>query len=253
MRILVWLCLPGLLLAPAPLKAFKYDWTRQAEANALRQWQESVKNQPGFTVLSLENDWPAIKWKDWTKLSFMTRFRNVARQPEEKVHEAEKDLIKETGGKRPNSTALSVITDFNNPGRQNYLLGPARPYYLRGFLRRFSVWVRSDNYRHRLSLVLEDSFGRRHVLSLGTLNFKGWRRLEIQLPSEFATRNKRQTEQYRARFRGFYIQSHKREPRSTCVLLLDHMNFLADRSEWVYPGSQIKDDWGNFHNGRPLR
>ena len=79
---------------------------------------------------------------------------------------------------------LGTRVDFFRRGHTSFMVYPIRPIAIEGITKTVSVWVAGRNFNHTLMLVIEDFFGRRFELTMGRLNFQGWRRLTVAIPPQ---------------------------------------------------------------------
>ncbi|MCS7204223.1 MAG: flagellar filament outer layer protein FlaA [Leptospiraceae bacterium] len=156
----------------------------------------------------------------------------------------------------PEGEALSVDVDPNNP---NHVLGvktyfvnrgfdrvevkPPHPYVIKGKVRQFSIWVLGRNYRHTMYLKIRDYKGNFHSIKLGKLNFFGWRKFTVSVPGWIPQSTRFAMIDKNLQFISIYVVSDHHEVGGEFYFYVDGLKALVDRSELVYPGSEIKDNW----------
>lgn len=67
---------------------------------------------------------------------------------------------------------------------------PPTPILIKDHCQSISVWVYGKNFTGELSIVLQDGKLTTHRLSLGKLNFLGWRKLNVKLSKNVAQEDK---------------------------------------------------------------
>jgi hypothetical protein len=156
----------------------------------------------------------------------------------------------------PEGEALSVEVDPNNP---NHILGvktyfvdrgfdrvevkPPHPYVLKGKVRQFSIWVLGRNYRHTMYLKIRDYRGTIHKIRLGRLDFFGWRKFTVAVPGWIPQSTRFALIDKNLQFLSIFVVSDTHEVGGEFYFYVDGLKALVDKSELVYPGSEIKDNW----------
>ncbi len=143
-----------------------------------------------------------------------------------------------------NIYAYEVHCFFNKPGVDFVILRPNKKHLreltVLGFAKIFSLWVYSTRQNHKLSSIFRNSLGKLQTVSLTTLDFNGWRRVEIVVPKNTNTRNAKQGNHYSLTFVGLKVQSHKSAKPGLFVMALDNIILLLDHRYNTYPGSKLK-------------
>ena len=101
--------------------------------------------------------------------------------------------------------------DVNFRGnRQNGLkIQPPRPVIIKGFVRGLDVLIFGFGQPTELYLDITDQKRRPHRLYLGTLNFKGWKKLTLKTGRKIHQRSRMINKgQAGITFRGFYLKPH---------------------------------------------
>ncbi len=78
--------------------------------------------------------------------------------------------------------ALGLKVEFLKRSPSSLLLSPAKPILVDSRCAMLSVRALGRNFRHRLSFVVLDYYGRAYDLPLGRLNFSGWKKLQAYVP-----------------------------------------------------------------------
>jgi len=135
------------------------DWAKYKEVSVEKFeyegfWKVSMSSDEGYTTARLFKGGPAAK----------------------EAIEDEKAL------NLTDDYVLGVRVDFLRRGTNSFFIYPQRPIPIEGITQGVSVWVAGRNFRHTLSLLLEDIFGRNFEIRMGTLNFPGWKKLTVRIP-----------------------------------------------------------------------
>jgi len=139
--------------------------------------------------------------------------------------------------------SLFVHTSFEIPGQQNFQVEFKEPLKLKGRLLAVSLWVYSNDYPHRLVLLFNNQAGKKIEISAGNLNWLGWRRLEIRLPTHFFNPPRKISTAEGHSLIGFRIVSHPRSSAGDVSIMLDNILAFADRRTNSYPGAEFSDEW----------
>jgi len=93
---------------------------------------------------------------------------------------AEAKIADANGGQA--GRALGVKVAFMRRALSTLDLRPSRPVRIEGRCASLSIRAYGFGYPHELILLVLDYYGNEHELSLGRLDFHGWRRLEAAIP-----------------------------------------------------------------------
>ncbi len=131
----------------------------------------------------------------------------------------------------PGQDSTSIFPD--SASLNNFLI-KNRPVY-------FAIWVYSTNKNHRLYALFKNAHGKKYSLSLGKLNFLGWKRMNAMIPDFLQRRNPLDANKYEIQFEGLKIQSHKSEERGLFLAAFDIIMLITDNRHSRYSGSQMRD------------
>lgn len=84
----------------------------------------------------------------------------------------------------PDKYVLGTRVDFLRRGYSSFTIYPIRPIPIEGITKTISVWVVGRNYNHSLSVMIEDFRGQKFELFIGKLNFQGWKKLTVAIPTQ---------------------------------------------------------------------
>ena len=77
---------------------------------------------------------------------------------------------------------LGVKVDFYHRGVVQFTVHPTAPIPIAGISKTISVWIAGRNFNHTLKILIDDYFGRPMELTVGKLNFMGWKKLTVAVP-----------------------------------------------------------------------
>jgi hypothetical protein len=138
---------------------------------------------------------------------------------------------------------LGVKTYFANRGFDRVEVSPPHEYIIKGKARQVSVWVLGRKYNHTLYVKLRDYKGNLHNVRLGKLDFFGWRKLTASVPGFIPQSSRHSLQDKNLHFVSLYVTSDTHEVGGDFYFYLDDLEVRTDKSEMIYPGYEIKDNW----------
>jgi len=84
----------------------------------------------------------------------------------------------------PDTHVLGVRVEYLHRGNTEFEIRASKPLPVEGITKTISVWVVGRNYDNELQVIISDYFGHEYDLSLGTLNFQGWKKLTVAVPPQ---------------------------------------------------------------------
>ncbi|MDR3276238.1 MAG: flagellar filament outer layer protein FlaA [Treponema sp.] len=99
---------------------------------------------------------------------------------------AKQPIPEEQGQAIPDQYVLGVRVDFLRRGIDSFYIYAQRPIPVAGITKSISVWVAGRNFNHELFVLVKDFFGHDYELSMGRLNFQGWKKLTVQVPPQIS-------------------------------------------------------------------
>ena len=112
-------------------------------------------------------DWEAKMSRDYGVVSFMTR---------DGYPKALADI------KDKNNKVFGVKVQFFKRGPAEILVKPVRDIKIPGITKKIKFWVVGRNYTHTLRILVKDYLGREKEITVGKLNFSGWKLMEVNIP-----------------------------------------------------------------------
>jgi hypothetical protein len=171
-------------------------------------------------------------WRVYNPSTALNIISFTEKTPSGPVFTEENDLIKSFYPSYNSRYSLMIHTSFEHPGTEQFRMIPSHEILLPETILRLSVWVHSESYAHRLILLFEDSRQKEIRVNLGSLDFKGWKRIEKNLPAELSTYfyhgrpNGRQS-----RLKAVIIESGSSEKRGDATILLDSLLILGEKDK----------------------
>jgi hypothetical protein len=148
------------------------------------------------------------------------------------------------GIKEENKFVLGTKVNFYRRGVSYFTLSPVNPIPIEGITKTISVWAVGRNYNHWLKIMLEDYFGRHMELTVGKLNFMGWKKLTVAVPPEIVQSEYHFTYKSGIKVLGFRVEPDPLEAYGTYYLYLDDMRAVTDLfSESFRDADDMVDGW----------
>ncbi len=144
---------------------------------------------------------------------------------------ADKQPIKDEqaiGIKEEDRYVLGVKTEFYRRGAAMISILPSRPIGIAGVVKTLSVWVAGRNYNHVLKVILQDFSGKPVELTVGKLNFSGWKKLVVAIPPSMEQRNAHYSTQTGIKFLGFAVECDMSETYGSYFIYLDDLRAVTD-------------------------
>ncbi|MBP7095247.1 MAG: flagellar filament protein FlaA [Spirochaetia bacterium] len=141
--------------------------------------------------------------------------------------------------------------DFFRRGFNTFRLFPSRAIPIEGITKTISVWVAGRNNNHMLKLIVQDFFGREYELTLGKLNFQGWKKLTVAVPPQsldgftgIVQRNPAFKGKMGLKIVGFEVECDPMEAFGVYYIYLDDLRAVTDLfAEENRDEDDIDDDW----------
>ena len=139
---------------------------------------------------------------------------------------------------------LGVRVDFYRRGLNTFTVNPVRPIPIPGITKTISVWVIGRNFNHTLKVQFLDFFGQPKELTLGKLDFVGWRRLTVGVPPSIVQSQSHFIGPSGIRLTGFKIETDPMESFGTYYVYFDGARAMSDLfEEAVRDDDDISDTW----------
>ncbi len=131
--------------------------------------------------------------------------------------------------------SYGVKVEFFRRGFNEILILAQKPIPIEGITKTVSVWVAGRNFNHTLKLIVKDFFNNTFELTMGKLNFQGWKKLSVAIPPQnpdgftgIIQRNFHFTSQMGLRIVGFKIECDPMEAYGTYYVYFDDLRAVTD-------------------------
>lgn len=122
---------------------------------------------------------------------------------------------------------LGVKTEFYARSITSISIESERPIFMSGLVKSLSVWVAGRGKEHKLSVVIRDMSDEVKVLDMGKLNFSGWKKLEINIPTRFNQKD-RNIETHGLYLLGFVINTKFEDTVGRYYIYFDDIRVISD-------------------------
>ncbi len=155
--------------------------------------------------------------------------RRLSGEPGEKA-ERDADRLKVEGdlGIPAGTSVLGVKVDFIKRGKNWFTIYPSRPLAIEGISKTVSVWVVGRNFNHTLRLILADYYGNEREITVGKLNFLGWKRLTVAIPPSIKQADYHYVAKNGLQFLGFRVDCDLDESYGRYYMYLDDLSVVSD-------------------------
>ncbi len=139
---------------------------------------------------------------------------------------------------------LGVKAQYFGRANTQIYVQPIRPLAVPGITKTISVWVAGRNYTHELKLVVEDQFGNIDVISMGRMNFTGWRKMTVAIPPNIDQNNIHYPGRSGLNIMGFIIDPSLLETYGTYYVYFDDLRAVTDLyAQQSREKDDIPDTW----------
>jgi hypothetical protein len=125
-------------------------------------------------------------------------------------------------------SVLGVKVDFIRRGKHYFTVYPSRPLAVEGVTKTLSVWVVGRNFNHVLKVMIADYFGDYKELTVGTLNFLGWKKMTVAIPPQIVQSDFHYTASNGIQILGFKVECDLDESFGRFYMYLDDLSAVSD-------------------------
>jgi hypothetical protein len=148
------------------------------------------------------------------------------------------------GIKEEDKYVLGVKVNFFRRGESSFSVHPMNPIAVEGVTKTISVWVVGRNYNHVLKVLFLDYFGNQQEITVGKLNFIGWKKLTVAIPPSITQTEYHYTYKNGIKLTGFRVECDQLEAYGTYYLYLDDMRAVTDLfGEAKRDNDDMSDGW----------
>ena len=132
------------------------------------------------------------------------------------------------GIKEDDKYVLGVKASFFRRGDSYFSIHPLNPIPVEGIVKTLSVWVVGRNFNHTLKILFDDYRGQAQVLTMGTLNFIGWKKLTVAIPPSILQSEYHYTYRSGIRITGLEVDCDPLDSFGTYYIYFDDLRAVTD-------------------------
>ncbi len=134
----------------------------------------------------------------------------------------------EAGIEESDANVLGVKVEYFKRGHSRFVLKPVRPMPIEGITKTISMWVVGRNSPHMLTLLISDHFGNRAEVTMGRLNFTGWKKLTVAVPTSIVQRDYHYNNRMGLKVEGFRVDCDPKETYGSYYIYFDGLRATTD-------------------------
>ncbi len=148
------------------------------------------------------------------------------------------------GIKEDDKYVLGVKVSFFHRGVAEFSVHPQNPIPVEGIVKTLSVWVVGRNFNHVLKIQFTDYRGQPQELTIGTLNFIGWKKLTVAIPPSILQTEYHYTYRSGIRITGLKIETDPLDSFGTYYVYFDDLRAVTDLfGESKRDSDDMSDGW----------
>jgi hypothetical protein len=133
---------------------------------------------------------------------------------------------------------------FFRRGESSVSIFPVRPIPIEGITKTISVWVVGRNFNHTLKVIISDYFNQRREITMGKLNFMGWKQLTAAVPPRIVQDEYHFTSDRGIKLVGLTIDFDLMESYGTYYVYFDGLRAVTDLFAESYRDTDdMADGW----------
>ncbi len=150
----------------------------------------------------------------------------------------------ELGIKEADDYVLGCRVNFYKRSVTSFSILPTNPIPVEGICKTISLWVVGRNTKHTLKLLIKDHFGTTAEVTMGDLNFTGWKKMTVAIPTHIMQKNYHYVNKMGIQIIGFRIDCDPKEAYGAYYLYLDDLRATTDLfTENNRDEDDIADGW----------
>lgn len=139
---------------------------------------------------------------------------------------------------------LGAKVSFYQRAVTSFSILPSNPMPVEGICKTVSVWVIGRNTNHMLKLLIKDHFGSRAEITMGPLNFTGWKKMSVAVPTNIVQKDYHYNNRMGIEILGFKVDCDPEETYGTYYIYFDDLRATTDLfSENNRDEDDIADVW----------
>jgi hypothetical protein len=123
---------------------------------------------------------------------------------------------------------LGVKVSFFQRGVSEFSIHPQNPIAVEGIVKTLSVWVVGRNFNHVLKVQFNDYRGQAQELTVGTLNFIGWKKLTVAIPPSILQDEFHYSYKSGIQITGFKVETDPLDSYGTYYVYFDDLRAVTD-------------------------
>jgi hypothetical protein len=147
--------------------------------------------------------------------------------------------------------AFGAKVEFFKRGFNTVYILAQKPIPIEGISKTISIWVVGRNYNHTLKIIVSDFFNNQFELTMGKLNFQGWKKMAVAIPPQnpdgltgIIQRNFHYNSLMGLKIVGFKIECDPMESYGTYYVYLDDLRAVTDLfAEDSRDKDDMSDSW----------
>ena len=148
------------------------------------------------------------------------------------------------GIKEEDKYVLGVKVSFFHRGDSFFAIHPQNPLAIEGIVKTISVWVVGRNFNHTLKVLFDDYNGQAKQLTIGTLNFVGWKKMTVAIPPSILQSEYHFAYRSGLKITGFEVDTDPLDSYGTYYLYLDDLRAVTDLfGESKRDSDDMSDGW----------
>ena len=133
---------------------------------------------------------------------------------------------------------------FFRRGESSVAIYPVRPIPIEGITKTISVWVVGRNFNHVLKVIVADYFNQPREITMGKLNFMGWKQLTAAVPPRIVQDEYHFAADRGIKLVGFKIEFDLPERYGTYYVYFDDARAVSDLFAEAYRDTDdMSDGW----------
>ena len=139
---------------------------------------------------------------------------------------------------------LGAKASFYRRSVTSFSVIPSHPMPVEGICKTVSVWVIGRNTNHMLKLLIKDHFGTTAEVTMGPLNFTGWKKMSVAIPTHITQRDYHYNNKLGIEILGFRVDCDPAEAYGNYYIYFDDLRATTDLfSENNRDADDIADIW----------
>ncbi|EPG75867.1 flagellar filament outer layer protein Flaa domain protein [Leptospira fainei serovar Hurstbridge str. BUT 6] len=215
----------------------------QDEASRVLQLEKVLGDWKHYNLFLVDAFEGSRPWEIYRGISFINRIEFTSQIPSSAAFLKEKELYKEAPSEEYRS--MMIHSFFENPKEEHLEIRPKEPIRLPiGIPIRIFFWAYSSNHNASIEIVFRQRKSKEVRLEIGDLKFEGWKRIETKLSVPGRNIRLNQSLRFPLEVSAIRIKPSPFQPKGEFVFYLDRFGILIDNRDEIYPGAEIKDNWG---------